>query len=217
MKRIIKVVITGGPCAGKTTALAMLDDELSKRGESVVICEETATYFIKAGLKPFGDEKSKLALKDFQGMILKGQLTKEDLCLEGAEMIPNEKVTVLFDRGALDNRAYLEDEEFDELMEEAGVTEEELLGRYHIVIHFVSTAIDKEKYYKKTKERTESPEKARYLDYKTAKTWRNHPYHIFIFNDGTMEEKVQEAVEAILQRIEELEKEEKEKVYKKAI
>ena len=214
MKRIFKVVITGGPCAGKTTALAKLTEALEQRGESVVICEETATYFIKAGLKPFGEEKSKLKLIDFQRLILKGQLRKEELCLDGTECIPNENIVVLFDRGALDNRAYLEDEEFDELMLEAGVTEEELLERYDIVIHFVSTAVDKESCYVNSKERIEPPEEARYLDYKTVRTWRNHPHHIVIFNNCTMDEKIEVALNAIMKRLDEIENQ---KVYKKVI
>ena len=214
MKRIFKVVITGGPCAGKTTALAKLTEILEKRGESVVICEETATYFIKAGLKPFGDEKSKLKLINFQRLILNGQLAKEELCLEGAKCIPNENIVVLFDRGALDNRAYLEDEEFEELMLEKGITEEELIERYDLVIHLVSTAVDKEECYKNSQERIEPPEVARRLDYKTVRTWRNHPHHIVIFNDCTMDEKIDIAADAIISRLDELKEQ---KVYKKAI
>ena len=217
MQRFFKYVITGGPCAGKTTALAIMTKEFQKRGYSVVIVEETATFLIRAGLKPFGEERDKLKLWDFQDLVLKGQLLKEDLILEGAKKIPNEKILVLFDRGTLDNRAYLGDEDFEILMSIAGVTEEGLNGRYDGVIHFVSVAIDKPECYIITDERTEPIEKARQLEIETVRTWRNHKNHIVIFNDCTMIEKADIAVEVILQDIERKEREEEEqKVYQKA-
>lgn len=197
MKDILKVVITGGPCAGKTTAMKMLEEKLMERGNAVVFVDETATHLLKAKIRPFGDEKERIPLKVFQRLILKEQLAKEDIILEGASAIPNDNVIILFDRGALDNRAYLEDWEFDELMEEAGVTEEELLNRYDIVIHLVSTAIDKEECYENNEERKEPPEKARFLDVRTVGTWSKHPNHIVIFNDGTLEEKINLAANQI--------------------
>ena len=36
-------VLTGGPCAGKTTALSVIEQVLSKKGFKVIIVPETAT------------------------------------------------------------------------------------------------------------------------------------------------------------------------------
>lgn len=40
---ILIVALTGGPCAGKSTALSFLSDQLSRRGVIVLTCVESAT------------------------------------------------------------------------------------------------------------------------------------------------------------------------------
>ena len=47
---IAKIVITGGPCAGKTTALARIEQDLSEKGYHVFIVGESATELIKGGI-----------------------------------------------------------------------------------------------------------------------------------------------------------------------
>ena len=42
MAEVIKIVLTGGPCGGKTTALNFLKDELEKLNIKVFILEEIA-------------------------------------------------------------------------------------------------------------------------------------------------------------------------------
>ncbi len=197
MKDILKIVITGGPCAGKTTALDKLDKALHEDGDTVIFVNETATELIQQGMRPFGDEKDRLELIDFQRLILKVQLDKEEARLKAAERVKNEYVSILHDRGASDNGAYLDDKEFEQILEEKRVTKEELLGRYDLVIHLVSTAIDKEECYVNSAERKETPQEARRLDARTVRMWSKHPNLIVLFNDGTAEEKVEMVIKVI--------------------
>jgi hypothetical protein len=44
-----KICITGGPCAGKTTALAMLQSDLLQLGFVVLTVPEAATILMKGG------------------------------------------------------------------------------------------------------------------------------------------------------------------------
>lgn len=44
-----KICITGGPCAGKTTALAMLQSDLQQLGFLVLTIPEAATLLMKGG------------------------------------------------------------------------------------------------------------------------------------------------------------------------
>ncbi len=44
-----KICITGGPCAGKTTALAMLQSDLQQLGFIVLTVPEAATLLMKGG------------------------------------------------------------------------------------------------------------------------------------------------------------------------
>lgn len=51
-KKIFKVVITGGPCAGKSTAMSKMVEEFTAHGYTVLIVPETATELITADFSP---------------------------------------------------------------------------------------------------------------------------------------------------------------------
>ena len=48
-----KIVLTGGPCAGKTTALTWINNYFSSRGYTVLFVPETATELISNGVAPW--------------------------------------------------------------------------------------------------------------------------------------------------------------------
>ena len=50
MGKIVKIVLTGGPCAGKTTAKAWIEDAFTKMGYVVLFVSETATELIQGGI-----------------------------------------------------------------------------------------------------------------------------------------------------------------------
>ena len=52
LSNIHKIVLTGGPCAGKTTALNYIESYFSKRGYTVLLVSETATELMTSGLSP---------------------------------------------------------------------------------------------------------------------------------------------------------------------
>ena len=53
MKVIQKIVITGGPCAGKSTAMSWIRNAFTQRGYTVLIIPETATELITGGVAPW--------------------------------------------------------------------------------------------------------------------------------------------------------------------
>lgn len=69
---INKIVLTGGPCAGKTTALNWINNYFSQRGYTVLTVPETATELISNGVSPWSCSSS----FDFQMFLLKLQKTK---------------------------------------------------------------------------------------------------------------------------------------------
>ena len=47
---IIKIVITGGPCAGKSTAMSWVQNAFTQMGYTVLFVSETATELITGGV-----------------------------------------------------------------------------------------------------------------------------------------------------------------------
>ena len=50
---ITKIVITGGPCAGKTTGMSWIQNAFTERGYTVLFVPETATELISGGVAPW--------------------------------------------------------------------------------------------------------------------------------------------------------------------
>ena len=190
MKNILNVVITGGPCGGKTTALNEITNELRSYGYTVYIVNETATEFINDGIKPFGDNK--LSVFDFQSLLFDAQIAKENIRREAANICSNDKVAIIYDRGILDNRAYLSNQEFEDIINKRTISEAEIISRYDLVLHMTTAAIGKEEFYtlENNSARTETKEEARLLDKKTMETWKNHPNLKIVSNDCLFDQKI---------------------------
>ena len=105
---IHKIVITGGPCAGKTTAMSWIQNALTKRGYRVLFVPETATELITGGVAPWTCGTN----LDYQKCQMRLQLEKEALFEQAAATMDVSKILIVCDRGALDNKAYMTDEEF---------------------------------------------------------------------------------------------------------
>ena len=138
-KKITRIVLTGGPAAGKTTLISRILKEFKQDdGWKVITIPETATDLISGfGIKPFGNCVSML---EFQYFVIEDQLHKERLALKAAQMVPEENVLVIYDRALLDDKAYITDEEFREVLASFGKTEEEVMAGYDAVLHLVSCA-----------------------------------------------------------------------------
>ena len=50
---ISKIVITGGPCAGKSTAMSWIQNAFTQKGYRVLFVPETATELINGGIAPW--------------------------------------------------------------------------------------------------------------------------------------------------------------------
>ena len=160
MEKVTKIVLTGGPCGGKTTALAKIEQFLTERGIKVFIVSESATELIRGGIRPFGDQS--FSMVTFQDFILNYQLAKEKIY----DMVAqdwNDACVIIYDRGLMDNKAYITDEEFTSLLNRYGYQELDFLDRYDMVIHLVSAADGAEKYYtlENNKSRSEGVEEAK--------------------------------------------------------
>jgi CYTH domain-containing protein/predicted ATPase len=184
------IVITGGPCSGKTTALARLKRMLADRGYKVLISPESATKLILAGMTP-----GELPWPHFQEEILLDTLSQEERILSIATKYRDKghKVVVLCDRGAMDGEAYLGAEAYGTLLDSLGFTHRQLCDeRYHAVIHLRTAALGAEEFYTlaNNEARKETPEEARALDERTLDAWTRHPHPRVIDNSTDFEGKL---------------------------
>lgn len=173
MEIISKIVLTGGPCAGKTTIIDKIREYLIDKGYNVFIVSETATEVIKSGIKPFGDNP--LDTLSFQRIIFSQQLNKENSVLDAIKSYKDGKAIVIFDRGILDNKAYMSIEQFNTLLNEFNLTELDICNRYDSVIHLNTAALLEQGYtLENNNARSESKEEAIKLDEKTYNAWNLH-------------------------------------------
>lgn len=193
-KKIIKVVLTGGPCAGKTTAMNWIQNFFQKQGYGVLFVPETATELISNGLTPWDCVTN----TEYQKCQMKLQLEKEKVFDKGAEKIKNDKVLIVCDRGMLDNKAYMTQEEFKKVLKELGLNEVEIRDNYDAVFHLVTAAKGADEFYNlDNAARTETKEEAKILDDKIISAWTGHPHLRIIDNSTDFEEKMKRLLKEI--------------------
>lgn len=194
-----KIVLTGGPCAGKTTTIAKIKEDLENLGYHVLLLNECATEIISLGIRPFGD--SKVDVYDFQNEILNLQVFKEKRLIDIVSKLPDDtKCILLSDRGVIDNKAYLGTEKFNKLLEENNLVEEEVLNQYNMVIHLVTVATNNENKY------NNSTNSARFeddidevidLDKRTNEAWSKHKNLKVVEATNTIDEKIEKVINII--------------------
>ena len=192
---ITKIVITGGPCAGKTTAMSWIQSNFTKLGYTVLFVPETATELITGGVAPWTCGSN----MEYQKCQMQLQLEKEKIFEQGALTMPGEKILIVCDRGTLDNKAYLTELEFAYIMENLKCNEVELRDRYDAVFHLVTAAKGAEKFYTTANNsaRTENEEQAVILDDKLIAAWTGHPHFRIIDNATDFEDKMKRLISEI--------------------
>lgn len=195
-KQITKIVITGGPCAGKTTAMSWIQNAFTEMGYSVIFIPETATELISGGVAPWTLNTN----FDYQICQLKLQIEKEKVFEEAAHKIFNsDKILIVCDRGTIDNKAYMTDGEFKSALLNLNVSETELRDTYDAVFHLVTAAKGAEEFYtlSNNQARTETAAEAAAMDDKLISVWTGHPHFRVIDNVKGFEEKMKHLISEI--------------------
>ena len=126
--QIFKIVITGGPCAGKSTAMSWVQNAFTQKGYRVLFVSESATELITSGIAPWTCGTN----VEYQKCQMKLQIEKEKIFERAAKNMAAERILIVCDRGALDNKAYMSDMEFAEVVKFIGSNEEERIPRYMV-------------------------------------------------------------------------------------
>lgn len=193
MNKVYEYVITGGPCAGKTTALSKLDRVFTDRGYKVIIVAETATEVINSGVN-----SNEVSVLEFQRVIMTRGINKEETIRRVAKFFKKD-VIIFYDRGMLDSKAYMDYADFLQVLKENGVTETEVRDNYDAVFHLVTAAIGALEYYttSNNEARSESPEQAAALDTITRDAWLGHPHLRVIDNSTGFSDKIDRLIKEV--------------------
>jgi predicted ATPase len=178
-----RIVLTGGPGGGKTTAADLFRREI---GEKVVVVPETATMLFTGGFPRVGEREARMAT---QRAIFHAQVALEDV--QGA-LYPGR--VLLCDRGTIDGAAFWPDDAPEGFFESLDTSLERELRRYDAVIFFESAAVGDISIEGGNPARTESNEEARQLDMRLRELWSEHPNFHFVPHSASFFAKLQDGL-----------------------
>lgn len=179
MKKIVKIALTGGSCAGKTTGMSWIVEQFSKQGYLVLVVAETATECITGGAKPW-----EIDTVPFQVSLYNMEKAKEKSYYDFALNSQYDKILIVCDRGALDIEAFMTKEQCEDWHRQIGLSSIEMMEDYDAVFHLVTAAKGAEEYYtlSNNEARTETVEQARVQDDKLIEAWTGHSHFRIIDN-----------------------------------
>jgi predicted ATPase len=173
-----RIVLTGGPGGGKTTAADLFRREI---GERVVVVPEAATLLFSGG---FPRSIEVHARRSAQCAIYHVQRNLEDVY---AALYP-ERI-LLCDRGTIDGAAYWPERE-DMFFGAVGSSEAAELDRYDAVIFFESAAVGGIAVEGGNPIRIESNEQAVHLDRRLRAIWAKHPRFVVVPHNPSFVKKI---------------------------
>ena len=188
MQKRCRIVLTGGPGGGKTTAADLFRREL---GERVVIVPESATILFAGG---FPRSSQLDAQRAAQVAIFHVQRNLEDV---QSALFP-ERI-LLCDRGTIDGAAYWPNHERD-FFAAMGTTFDREIERYDAVVFFETAAVAGASIEGGNPVRTESLEQAVELDRRLRSLWSKHPRFLLVPHHGSFLQKINSGL-AMLQSL----------------
>lgn len=189
-----RIVLTGGPCSGKSSAIEQLQADLS----DILRCvPETATIIIdRVGAKP--PPSDGYGMRRFQRTVHRVQCGFEEVSLMQA--LGESKIALLLDRGTMDGAAYLNGGvlEFEQVCLTQATAEH---SRYTAII--ILDVPPKNVYDAKKANnpaRRETHEEATELGRRISQAWSGHPNVIHIGNFNSFNEKYA-AIRSVVERV----------------
>lgn len=195
LPRMKKIVLTGGPCSGKTTVLSVLREAFVDR---ICIVPEGATLLLAGGFPVPGKQLawSPAWQAAFEAAVLPVQKSMEDAYTLLAQA--KGQSLLLCDRGILDGAAYTPGG-LDAFLGENALELDACVGRYHAVVHLESLAVADPANYGKSgnDQRFEPVERAREIELATRDAWAAHPRRHFIEGGRGIEKKIVEVISLV--------------------
>lgn len=179
-RKITEIVLSGGPCSGKSTSLASLAAKLVEWDRRPLIVPELPTVLISGGLGDIGaiagrDHEHFLEIEK-QMLVMMRAIRLQYRALAETFVRRGESVVIVYDRAEADVAAYVGPETFQRLCQEAGLSLDDVRDSYDGVIYLVTAAFGAEDAYTTSNNaaRLETIEQARELDLRTRMAWQGH-------------------------------------------
>ena len=154
-----KIVLTGGPCGGKTDSIEFLSKKLIEQDYLVKVVDETANFLLKLGYMP----SVNISTFDFQNLLFKIQFLNE-------YMSESKTNILLCDRGLFDGKVYIGNDDFQKILALNKVKEKEAFSTYDGALYFRSISYEYPDEFSK-KRIYESPEIGRIRDERCKEIW----------------------------------------------
>ena len=203
-KHIPEIVITGGPCGGKSGALDIIPRRLNAIGYSVIILREVAEDIFSSifpndvkDIREFAQKYPERYCAMQEQMFLE-IMAKLEIRRNFAKICGGEKIVILLDRGPMDALAYMPSKDFFEFVRRNSFSIYDIRDSFDGVVHLVTAADGAEEFYEQNDVRIETPEEARALDKKTQWAWVGTPHLRIIDNSTGFDAKMDRLFRAIL-------------------
>lgn len=182
-RQVLRIVLTGGPCSGKSAAIRQLTAEFP--GAFQVIPEVASLVVKELGVSPPVDDR--VALRRYNRAFGEIQRSFETVALHQA--MQDGRRAVLMDRGTMDNAPYLPGGKI-ELERVYMSTAAAEFARYDLVV-FIRMPERQvyERHRADNPARLETYDFAAWLEHRTGIAWNGHPNVIVVPDFPTWEEK----------------------------
>jgi predicted ATPase len=185
-----RIVLTGGPCAGKSTIAQVLEKAFQNK---LVILPEAASLLFGGGFPRWGEPESVKGLQNAIFHVQRG--------LERNFAAHHPDKMLIMDRGTVDGAAYWP-EGADAFWQTMGTTLKAELGRYDLVVYLESAGREAyQENVRRNPSRTETWEQAAILDSVTLKQWQSHPRLRFINNNTSFSAKIASVLSIVEEEI----------------
>ena len=187
----LEIVLTGGACGGKTTALSALAHLLRTRGVHPITVPEAFTLIVSGGVSGVGDMVRADGSDNcrFQAELFRTIRRMRRNARTMAEQFAGQPTVILYDRGELDAIAFHDHSCFDDA-----------------VMHLVTTADGAEEFYSAVTNlaRWETVDEARASDHRILDAWSGHVRHLLIDNSTDFDGKIARLLDAVLATVDDL-------------
>jgi CYTH domain-containing protein len=196
MTRVIPtLVVTGGPCGGKST---VTEEIIAEYGSSVKILPEFATILLSILSGPPGGletDKEKWQYL-FQNALSSLHLNVESLLQ--LTLVNTGVKLIICDRGLMDGAAYYPGGK-EAFLKALGFNQSEVFVRYDQVLHLVSTAVCNPSVYGNAGNafRYENLSEAYALDFRTRDVWKDHPNWTLISGERGIESVISQVKDVV--------------------